>query len=224
MAQVHGCGSNAVGQLGIQGCYAQRNQTKPVLLQGLKDKHVTQISVGARFAFFLTADGDCFGLGDNCYGQLGLGPAAEWAVSRPSQVTAPSLGKVRLASCGDRFGYLVDDSGSVFACGANDFGQLGLGHSKDTPTPQRVEALSEAGGVSAIACGAGFMWCQLEGAGLRSAGSNESGKLGIGPLDGIARMGGSYPHPQKVCFDGVVESLSCGSHHVYMTAEGGAKV
>ena len=77
-----------------------------------------------------------------------------------------------------------------------------------------------------MACGAGFMWCQLPERGLVSVGSNEAGKLGIGPgAEGIARMGGAYSTPQPVRFEGgVVESIHCGMHFVYLLAKGGTQV
>ena len=44
-------------------------------------------------------------------------------------------------ACGDAHTLVVTEGGELFSFGRNQNGQLGLGHSNDGPSPQRVEAL-----------------------------------------------------------------------------------
>ena len=72
---------------------------------------------------------DVYAMGDNTYGQLGHGNAT--STPTPTAVTVmagqPAL-KTLSVSMGDSHMLVVTDPGSaVYACGKNEFGQLGLG-------------------------------------------------------------------------------------------------
>lgn len=116
--------------------------------------------------------GGCWSWGRNHRGQLGLG---HWGASQRGpaipiglpqlEPPSPVPRKVKLASCGANHTVLATESGEVWACGANEVDQLGLGmmeratagkvgtaakprmtggHAKDTEhfaVPQRVRGL-----------------------------------------------------------------------------------
>ena len=141
-------GQNANGQCG-HGKKSPAAQPHAVNLDG-----VHYVSAGENFTMALTRDGRLWAFGCGANGLLGTGSAIdvcepEW-VGRPSN--APLHGKfVDMVACG-RMHTLCVCQKEVYAWGANDKGQLGLGSSFDSPVPKIVTALSGSQ-VDGIACG-----------------------------------------------------------------------
>eukprot|EP00727_Mastigamoeba_balamuthi_P000751 m51a1_g10673 putative trehalose synthase (1978) ;mRNA; r:31871-42139 len=96
-----------------------------------------QVSCGAGFFLALLANGMAFSWGVNGAGQLGLGDTED----RAEPVHVEALGRtVQSLACGSHMSMFLTSAG-FFTCGANRYGELGLGHQKETiATPQRVEA------------------------------------------------------------------------------------
>ena len=79
----------------------------------------------------ITTRGELLGCGNNLYGQLGLGHTARQATlvlvgvlgkSAAAQVAAAKV------ACGNRHNFVLTSQGVLLACGNNNDGQLGLGH------------------------------------------------------------------------------------------------
>ncbi|HJV22082.1 MAG TPA: hypothetical protein VJ570_05265, partial [Holophagaceae bacterium] len=92
--------------------------------------------------------GQLFGWGSNASGQLGL--PSRMPLGQP--VAIPGMSGVRMVAANrgigvedDPAGYMLalKDDGTVWACGANSFAQLGLGHSNPVATPTQVPGLSD---------------------------------------------------------------------------------
>ena len=101
-------------------------------------------------------------------------------------------------------------SGLVRAWGANDAGQLGLGH-RETPTHAPADV--ELGGVAlALAVGDGFACGLLEDAVVRCWGLNDVGQLGLGHT---ATVGDDETPAASgaVLLDGPAVGLVAGAHH-----------
>ena len=69
-----------------------------------------------------------FGWGANSHGQLGLGHKSEQE-NRPKHVNCSTV--LCQVSGGGGHTLAVDKDGTLFVCGWNRFGQLGLGHTED---------------------------------------------------------------------------------------------
>jgi len=158
----------------------------------------------------LMDNGDVWVWGHNGYGQLGVGNTSNVLV--PTKVTA--LNGVNIVDVQLSKGYynigryhtlFLADDGSLYTCGFNGSGQLGIGNTTNQSTPQllsksdwsKIYAMGASGGFSAGIDTSGdlYMW-----------GYNGRGQLGIGSTT-------TQTSPQLVnAFGGVTVSKFSGAH------------
>lgn len=158
----------------------------------------------------LMDNGEVWAWGENLYGQLGVGNTS--TVFVPTKVTA--LNGVNIVDVQLSKGYreysryhtlFLADDGSLYACGYNSVGQLGIGNTTNQSTPQllsksdwaQIYAMGENAAFSAGIDTSGdlYMW-----------GYNARGQLGIGSTT-------SQSTPQLVnAFGGVTVSKFSGAH------------
>lgn len=147
-----GHGRNEKGQLGVnsRGEAVRTFATDSVLNERY---FVVGVACGRQHSVAVTADGFVFVTGDNKYGQLGLTQADTEPLPRRAPNSICQFTKLRLpracvgVACGTFSTMFVLDDGAVFACGNNDFGQLGLPVNSVVAPPQRVDAIDARGGV-----------------------------------------------------------------------------
>jgi alpha-tubulin suppressor-like RCC1 family protein len=70
-------------------------------------------------------------------GQLGLGHNYNQNV--PTLIEAPKMGEIIAISAGGHHSLFLNAQGQVFACGSNNYGQLGFGNVKDRNFPKLIE-------------------------------------------------------------------------------------
>jgi alpha-tubulin suppressor-like RCC1 family protein len=187
---LYGCGGNSNGDLG-DGNTNPSSTPQPVI--GLPNRSITAITSSYNNSGALLANGAYYdwGLGDG--GQLGNGANADSDVpvevplgSSAAQVSAGGS----LASNGQSIALLTN--GQVLSWGVNTGGQLGNGTTKSSSTPTPVSVPSgvsfsyvNSGGAAEYAVDStGDAW---------SWGSNQSGQLGLGTVDGAA-----HPTPTSI--------------------------
>lgn len=83
----------------------------------------------------------------------------------------------RPAWCGSAFVVCLDDFGSVWAFGRNEYGQLGFNDNTKVSIPKKVPGLRE---IVAISCGYSHTICADDFGKVWSFGNNDKGQLGIG--------------------------------------------
>ncbi|OQR80194.1 protein RCC2-like [Tropilaelaps mercedesae] len=113
-------GRNASGQLGICDTKARNI---PVMVDALKESTVVAAAAGKNHTLFLTINGTVFGCGENKCGQVGVGNNTG-NILVPTRLNMRGRRVVKM-DCGNEFSMLVDDAGSLFACGSPEYGQLG---------------------------------------------------------------------------------------------------
>src|SRR3712207_4555877 len=137
--------------------------------------------------------------GENNFGQLGNGTIGGSSAT-PVQVHSPDgagvLDRVVNGVSRGSGGYnlAVRDDGTLWAWGANDFGQLGLGTLNSTPLPTRVQGLPP---IARVATGDFHTLAVATDGSLWAWGANDAGQLGLGVL----REGATCvcrPTPSKV--------------------------
>jgi alpha-tubulin suppressor-like RCC1 family protein len=145
-------GSNAQGQLGYEtpaDCGSSGDdpcQREPTEVTGITD--AVAVAAGFNHSLVLRADGTVLSFGGNALGQLGY-ETPESSSMMPSSV--PGVADVvQLAASSDST-FALTASGEVWAWGANDRGQLGLG-SLDAvphPTPMLVPGVASVASIAA---------------------------------------------------------------------------
>jgi alpha-tubulin suppressor-like RCC1 family protein len=164
-------GANANGQLGL-GDYTSRSSPVQVTALG---NNVVALVAGLGHSLALKGDGTVWAWGANIHGQLGLGDYTSH--SSPVQVTALGSNVTALAA-GEWHTLARKGDGSVWAWGANDNGQLGLGDYTSRSSPVQVTALGS--NVASLAA-SGYHTLALKGDGTVWAwGNNWAGQLGLG--------------------------------------------
>ena len=122
-------GANSEGQLGLGNVSVQYS------FVSLSKSIFTDISCGMNHSIFLDSKGRVFSCGDNQFGQLGLG-------KKKDRAFYTSLNRIRdippisQISSLQNHSICIDEEGTAWVFGKNNFGQLGLFHQKDQPSPQ----------------------------------------------------------------------------------------
>ena len=137
-------GTNVDGELGDG---TLQNKSHPVRVTGVSGTAVS-IAVGTFHSLALTADGVVWAWGYGDDGQLGngLGPGKYLSAVRVTGVTG--LPAVRAVVAGERHSLALATDGTVWAWGANNFGQLGNGTNTNRSTPLRIATLSSIVAIS----------------------------------------------------------------------------
>jgi alpha-tubulin suppressor-like RCC1 family protein len=169
--RVRAWGSNGSGRLGDG---TQTGSSIPILTSTLEG--VVGIAAGSSHSLALKSDGSVWGWGDGGYGQLG--DPLYWSHLTPYQV--PGLSGITAVAAGALFSVALKtdgmSSGTVWAWGYNNGGQLGQGTAGGiAPTP-----VSGLGGVTAIAAGSMHALALMADGRLRAWGANSHGQLGDG--------------------------------------------
>jgi alpha-tubulin suppressor-like RCC1 family protein len=145
---------------------------------------VTGIAGGALHSLFTKSDGSLWAMGDNTYGQLGLGFAPA-GTNVPVQVLGSGVG---IVAAGERHS-LFRMGRDLWAMGNNEFGQLGDGTSTNNHYfPEKIfSGTSGINGISASVVAGGLDHSLFATSSsivgnntLRTMGNNDSGQLGDG--------------------------------------------
>lgn len=104
------------------------------------------VSAGANHNLALDSDGRVWSWGANPYGELGIGDTVEQI---KENVTVPQIVEglpyIWEISAGNHYSLATNQNGDVWAWGLNDYGQLGLGHSVNQRSPQKLTLKSVSG-------------------------------------------------------------------------------
>ncbi len=177
LVKVFACGGNSHGQLGLGDTNERPTFTAvPSLPDG---KVAKQVVAGSDHTMILAEDGTVFACGRNDYGQLGLGDT----VRRDTFTAVRPLpdGKVaKQVVAGAYHTMILTDDGSVFACGNNEAGQLGLGNIKHRYTFTEISPLSDGKIAKQVIPGGFHTMILAEDGTVFACGDNHYGQLGLG--------------------------------------------
>lgn len=170
-----GWGYNRRGQLGLGHSEPQCKVVTIDLEKWGVQTRITKMCCGGMSSYIVTENRDVFAFGSNAKGQLGNGKIGG---REKSPVKIPELsGKFIRSMCAGYDHCFALVGADVYSWGANGFGQLGLGHGENTPTPTHVPALSKLN-LSSVACG-GQHTIALAKNTVWAMGRNDFGQLGL---------------------------------------------
>ncbi|XP_078613708.1 RCC1 and BTB domain-containing protein 1-like isoform X1 [Branchiostoma floridae x Branchiostoma japonicum] len=101
-----------------------------------RTRKVTEIACGQTSSMALLDNGEVYGWGYNGNGQLGVGNN----VNQPNPCRVAALQQMIVVQivCGYAHAMALTDEGSVYAWGANSYGQLGTGNKANLVTPTKI--------------------------------------------------------------------------------------
>uniref|UniRef100_A0A8C9FKU9 HECT domain-containing protein n=1 Tax=Pavo cristatus TaxID=9049 RepID=A0A8C9FKU9_PAVCR len=150
--------------------------SKPRLVKELGNHDIVQIACGDHHSMALSRGGNLFTWGRNTHGQLGVG-SQDPLISKPQLVKGLKGIPLAQIAAGGAHSVVVSLSGAVYSWGKNNFGQLGLGHTKDRGRPAYVEALEHWKAVF-ISCGADHTAVLSKDGLVYTFGAGGAGQLG----------------------------------------------
>jgi alpha-tubulin suppressor-like RCC1 family protein len=212
---IWGTGSNQGGELGLGD---QVDLTDTSTLHPTEPVIDRPTAVAASYhSLALDASGSVWAWGLNQHGELGLGPGPVGQLFySPHKVGGPA-GVIAISAGWDHSLPLHAD-GTVWAWGANDFGQLGDGTTATQPAPVHVKVLTGKvlTGVIAVSAGYGFsLALQLNGM-VWSWGVNANGQLGDGKKKNRTTPGVIKGLDQIA----VISASKFGEHSLALRADG----
>lgn len=204
--RVLGTGHNGYGQLGLGNGTLYTNE--PMEITSVTRK-VNEIICGGYHTFFLMRDNSVMCTGMNDYGQLGLGDTSIEVVYEPVSFNTAGLEHIKTIYCGGYHTFFKLENGDVYACGKNDYGQLGLGTiSRAVTTPTKLPLKN----IKSIHCGSDFTYFILNDGKILSCGYNGYGELGLGT--GILDNKENPTEISTSAFNKeLIKDIQCGAHH-----------
>ncbi|XP_055488491.1 probable E3 ubiquitin-protein ligase HERC3 [Leucoraja erinacea] len=180
--------------------------SKPQLFRSLSESNIIQVTCGNNHSLALSKDGQVFAWGQNTFGQLGLGTRGPLSCD-PQTVKSFSGVPVAQITAGGEHSFALTVSGTVFAWGRNNHGQLGLDDTEDTLTPKHVQILSCKSTIF-ISCGEEHTAVLTKDGFVLTFGAGAHGQLGHNSTRDEIK-----PRLVGGLFGRKVSQIACGSYH-----------
>jgi alpha-tubulin suppressor-like RCC1 family protein len=135
------------------------------------------VAAGFYYSYFLLENGTVFSVGQNNFGQLGVGDI----VDRSTVQAIQSLFGITIVSVTSRYhanhGLFISNTSQVYATGYNARGQLGIGDTTNQNSPIRIASLNS---ISMVAAGDAHSLFLTKSNQLYACGMGSYGQLGTG--------------------------------------------
>ena len=170
-------GSDQRGQLG-DGAADSTPHATPARVPSLSG--VTGVATSGLHSLAVKNDGTVWAWGDNSSGELGLGTSDINAHPTPVQVPISDVVVVNTTGQ-DGASFAIKRDGTLWAWGANNYGQLGIGSNTEADTPTQVPGLSD---IMAVQTAGGHSIALKRDGTVYTFGESASGQGGNGSLNG----------------------------------------
>ena len=170
--EIFSCGFNKWGQCGLG--HVDSPQITPSLIPNIPS-NIVHFVCGSHQSIFLDSEGKVFSVGDNEFGELGLGHNTNQNVLNK----IPNIPPIKIISCVGASCYLVDFEGNLWTFGINDCGQLGHGDKTNKNAPKIINTLKDIQQISCGTRGHHFIAKNSQNQ-IFVTGQNKNGQLGTG--------------------------------------------
>ena len=143
--------------------------------------NIVEFACGVAQCLFLDSEGNVYSVGDNEFGELGLGHKINQNVLNK----IPNIPPIKIISCANLSCYLLDFEGNVWSFGNNGDGQLGHGESKIKKAPKIIKTLKNIQQISYGCCGDHFLAKNSQNQ-IFATGRNNYGQLGTGNTKSVS--------------------------------------
>ena len=179
---------------------------------------IVKLVAGRAHTCALLSQGNVRCWGANDKGQLGLGNGKDVGANQPYQNAIVALGAPAIAlAAGSDHTCAMMLNGSIRCWGANDHGQLGLGHTHAIGDDELPSADFATAGVdvaaTAIATGGNCTCAILKDDTLRCWGQNTYGQLGLGHTNDIGDNELPTSSLAQVSLAGIPQTITVGGNH-----------
>ena len=166
-----GCGYNGYGNLGL-GDTTNRTTFTQVTTNA---DNIKSVHRGDYHTIILKNDGTLWGCGNNSYGQLGLGDTNNRTTF--TQITT-NANNIKEIYCGRGHTFILENDGTLWGCGWNEYSQLGLGDTNNRTTFTQITTNTDD--IKQVYCGTEHTFILENDGTLWSTGRNDLGQLGLG--------------------------------------------
>jgi len=199
---VYSCGLNSFGQRGTEN--TKKSNTLGLINLDYK-KIAHNIYCGENHTVALMTDGSLYSCGLNSSGQLGIGNTTN--MNTLTLISLPLGKNIKQVRCGGYHTVVLMTDGSVYSCGLNVNGQLGIGNNTNQ-TSLAAMILPSDKTVKEIACGGYHTILLMTDGTVYVCGQNTNGQLGTGNL-----IEQNIPVIINLPDGKIVKQISCGGYH-----------
>lgn len=207
--RIYVCGRNDRGQLG--------NSAHPIVVPSMIDinnnnnsiyDYPIYVSVYRNHSAILTNNGTLLFFGNNDDGQLGL--VIDHNIFAPTPCIFNAITEsIKYVACGGYHTVISTQYNLVYTFGNNEYGQLGIGNTKNSNQPQ---LLNISISVRQLSCGEYSTVILDKNGDMRVFGNNRHGQLGLG--NNINQY-----LPEIVGNISGVKSIACGANHTIILTQ-----
>ena len=202
-----GCGNNSYGELGL-GDKTNRTTFTEITTN---TNDIKSVYCGDLHTLILKNDGTLWGCGYNGCSQLGLGDTTDRTTF--TQITT-NTNNIKEIYCGERYNFILKNDGTLWGCGDNSCGQLGLGDTTNRTTFTQITI--NVNDIKEIYCGGYHTFILKNDGTLWGCGDNSKGQLGLGDIT------------KKTTFTQIttntdnIKEIYCGGSHTFILENDGA--
>ncbi|KAL0487840.1 E3 ubiquitin-protein ligase Herc [Acrasis kona] len=215
------CGGNEYRQCGFEKRSNVLCELDEIDYFAINNIRVVDIVSKGFHTLFATDDGKVYSCGRNNWGQLGIKTKSRYEQNIQLVCSDDGFENKKVVKMSSGYGHsaFLTEEGKVYSTGANEFGQLGLGHYEHEDQPRLMNFGDQSEPIiSEVYSGYAFTMLLSNEGQVYAVGSNSGGQLAIG-ID-VKKIHTPTMVVISALTNKVVTHVSCGQFHtVFVTSD-----